>query len=135
MNNNPRHPEAHPSGNPFTPAAGEGQPDATPSGDWLDMLLCEEDDYIDDGGFTSTVMERLPEPARPMPIWVKPLVIFLVCTIGTGLAVFLSPGSGAFLLPFFDFSKFLTAPLTLMPLFAFLFIMVASAVIMARSET
>jgi hypothetical protein len=57
--------------------------------DWLDRLLVEEAaasrDYIDDAGFTASVMARLPAPAS-LPAWRKPAVTVLWAAVGLGLA-------------------------------------------------
>ena len=57
--------------------------------DWLDRLLVEDAaasrDYIDDAGFTASVMARLPAPAS-LPAWRKPAVTVLWAAVGLGLA-------------------------------------------------
>ena len=57
--------------------------------DWLDRLLVDEAavsrDYIDDAGFTASVMARLPAPAS-LPAWRKPAVTVLWAAVGLGLA-------------------------------------------------
>ena len=64
---------------------------STERGDWLDALLVQdalESPYIDDAGFTTTLMQRLPSPAA-LPAWRKPIVMLLWLVAGVLVAVML----------------------------------------------
>jgi hypothetical protein len=67
-----------------------------PAGDWLDAALDAEGAahraaYIDDEGFTSAVMARLPAPAA-LPAWRRPVLTALWGLAAVGVAVAL-PGT------------------------------------------
>ena len=73
-------------------------PDLRPPGDdaWLESLLdadatAARHDYIDDAGFTASVMNALPTPAA-LPRWRKPAVALMWATAGVAGAVAL-PGA------------------------------------------
>lgn len=71
-------------------------PTSQPSVDWLDALLADDGtehraDYIDDGGFTARVMQKLPA-AVTAPAWRKPVVLGLWLVAAMLLAVML-PGT------------------------------------------
>jgi len=64
---------------------------STERGDWLDALLVQdalESPYIDDAGFTTTLMQRLPSPAA-LPAWRKPIVMLLWLVAGVLVAAML----------------------------------------------
>ena len=64
---------------------------STERGDWLDALLVQdalESPYIDDAGFTTTLMQRLPTPAA-LPAWRKPIVMLLWLVAGVLVAAML----------------------------------------------
>jgi len=61
-----------------------------PSDAWLDSLLAQDaalhsDAYVDDAGFTASVMSALP-PAALAPRWRKPAVTALWASAGLGIA-------------------------------------------------
>jgi hypothetical protein len=60
----------------------------SPERDPLEELLVREP-YIDDGGFTSQVMAKLPSPRRDL----RPLVLGLSGAVAAGLAVVYLPGA------------------------------------------
>jgi hypothetical protein len=58
--------------------------------DWLDKLLADDarehaSHYLQDDGFTATVMQRLPAPIA-LPAWRRPVVIALWLVAGVMLA-------------------------------------------------
>ena len=57
----------------------------------LDRQLHEAVPYIDDDGFTSRVIARLPAPRRE-PQWLRAMIILGLALLGTGIAYFLSGG-------------------------------------------
>ena len=64
--------------------------------DWLDAALRADgrehrDAYLDDGGFTASVMAALPSPVT-LPAWRKPALTALWAAAGIGLA-FALPGA------------------------------------------
>ena len=64
---------------------------STERGDWLDALLVQDahqTSYIDDDGFTTTLMQRLPSPAA-LPAWRKPIVTLLWLVAGVLVAAML----------------------------------------------
>lgn len=72
--------------NPSPSASG-----STERGDWLDALLVQDahdTPYIDDDGFTTTLMRRLPSPAA-LPAWRKPIVTLLWLVAGVLVAAML----------------------------------------------
>jgi len=76
---------------PHTDPDLRNDPDA-----WLDHLLAQDAavhdaEYLDDAGFTASVMSALP-PAALVPRWRKPAVTALWATAGLGIA-FALPGA------------------------------------------
>jgi len=57
----------------------------------LDRQLREAVPYINDDGFTSRVIARLPA-ARREPQWLRAMIVVGLALIGTGMAYFLSGG-------------------------------------------
>jgi hypothetical protein len=53
--------------------------------DPLDMLLREQNAYVEDGGFTARVMAALPERRRRS--WLQSIVLLGAAAIGAALAV------------------------------------------------
>src|SRR4051794_20849817 len=75
--------------------------------DWLDAKLREEAPYIDDAGFTASVMQQLPAPRRSRSMRT---VILLGFTIISTLVAYLVSGRATFVT---DAAAFLVAmPLT-----------------------
>ena len=62
--------------------------------DWLDARLRDEAAYIDDGGFTSSVVQKLP--ARPMRHSLR-AVILLGVTLIASVITYLLTGGGWFI--------------------------------------
>ena len=62
--------------------------------DFLDARLREEAAYIDDAGFTSRVVQKLP--ARPVRHWLRAAILLGVTLIASVIAYFLS-GDGWFI--------------------------------------
>jgi hypothetical protein len=62
--------------------------------DWLDARLREEASYIDDGGFTSRVVQKLP--ARPVRRWYRALILLGV-TLAACVAAYLLAGGSWFI--------------------------------------
>src|SRR5437868_3757422 len=65
------------------------------SDDWVEQALRRSASeharaYVDDNGFTSTVLARLPAPAA-LPSWRRPFVVFLWIVATAGIAAAL-PG-------------------------------------------
>ena len=60
----------------------------------LDRQLREAVPYINDDGFTTRVIARLPA-ARPEPQWLRAMIVLGLALLGTGIAYFLS-GGGSF---------------------------------------
>ncbi len=58
----------------------------------LDELLNEEEPYIDDTGFTRSMLDKLP-PARSRPEWLKPAVLITSTVLASTLAVVFLPDS------------------------------------------
>ena len=58
----------------------------------LEALLNEEEPYIDDAGFTRSMLDRLPPPTR-RPEWLKPAVLISATVLSSILAVVLLPDS------------------------------------------
>ncbi len=53
--------------------------------DPLDTLLREQNNYVDDGGFTARVMAALPPRRRRS--WLQPIVLLGAAAIGAALAI------------------------------------------------
>ena len=62
--------------------------------DLLDAHLREEAAYIDDAGFTASVVQKLP--ARPVRHWLRALILLGVTLVASVIAYFLS-GDGWFI--------------------------------------
>jgi len=78
--------------------------------DPLDALLREQNSYIDDGGFTTRVIQSLPPRRRA---WLRPALLTSATIIGSVLAVLWVPWRS---LPALDLSAFLSPnPQVLMP--------------------
>jgi hypothetical protein len=58
--------------------------------DWLDARLREEASYIDDGGFTSRVVQKLP--SRPVRRSYRAIILLAVTMAACVAAYFLSGG-------------------------------------------
>jgi len=72
--------------------------DDAASDDWMEQALVRDarehrDAYVDDAGFTASVMAALPAPAAvALPRWRKPVLTSLWASAGLGLA-FALPGT------------------------------------------
>jgi hypothetical protein len=62
--------------------------------DWLDARLRDEAAYVDDGGFTAHVVQKLP--SRPVRHWLR-AVILLGLTLVASAIVYLLSGGGWFI--------------------------------------
>ncbi len=62
--------------------------------DWLDARLRDEASYIDDGGFTARVVEKLPAHQVRLPYRAA---ILLVVTIAASAVTYLLSGGGWFI--------------------------------------
>lgn len=58
--------------------------------DLLDSRLRDESAYIDDGGFTAGVVQKLP--ARPVRLWLRAVILLGVTLIASAAAYLLSGG-------------------------------------------
>ncbi len=58
----------------------------------LEALLNEVEPYIDDAGFTRSMLDRLPPPTR-RPEWLKPAVLISATVLSSLLAVIILPES------------------------------------------
>ena len=58
----------------------------------LEALLNEEEPYIDDAGFTRSMLDRLPPPTR-RPEWLKPAVLIFATVLSSILVVVFLPES------------------------------------------
>ena len=76
----------------------------------LDVLLREQNTYIDDGGFTARVIKSLPRRRRA---WLRPVFLLGATAIGSVLAFLWVPWGS---LPALDLSVFLSPnPQVLLP--------------------
>jgi len=57
--------------------------------DWLDRQLREANPYIDDAGFTTRVMGRLPRRRRP-PQFLRATILLTLTILGSALSFILS---------------------------------------------
>lgn len=58
--------------------------------DWLDARLRDEAAYIDDGGFTANVVQKLP--ARPVRHWLRGAILLGVTLVALAIAYVVSGG-------------------------------------------
>ncbi|MGA2028664.1 MAG: hypothetical protein ABSG87_01125 [Verrucomicrobiota bacterium] len=58
-------------------------------GDTLDALLRDQNQYIEDNGFTARVISALPQPCSRF--WLRPFLLLGTTTIGSGLAILWLP--------------------------------------------
>jgi hypothetical protein len=63
--------------------------------DWLDARLREEAPYIDDGGFTAQVMQKLPAPQPKRSF--RGVILVGLTLLASGLTYFFS-GGGQFVI-------------------------------------
>lgn len=70
--------------------------------DTLDLLLREQDAYIDDHGFTSRVLAALPRRRR---LALRSVILLGAIVVGCGLAVWWFPTSEIFAVARLDFSS------------------------------
>lgn len=61
-----------------------------PNDDWLEAKLREEASYIDDAGFTSSVMQKLPAPSSPRSL--RAIILLGAALLASALAYTLSGG-------------------------------------------
>jgi polyferredoxin len=86
--------------------------DVSPHDDWLEQALradaVDRSAYIADEGFTSRVLERLPQPAA-LPAWRRPVIAILWLVLG-GAVMMALPGL------FYDVFRGLVAAVVAQPL-------------------
>ena len=63
--------------------------------DWLDARLRDEAPYIDDGGFTATVVQRLPVSQRPRRSF-RAIIILCLTLLGS-VTTYVVSGGGKFI--------------------------------------
>lgn len=83
--------------------------------DWLDRQLREAAPYIDDAGFTSGVLAKLPAP-RQKPVSLRGTILVGITLLGCVLAYVLSNG-GSFIVT--NVTRLTTLPLLWLLAFAF----------------
>jgi hypothetical protein len=64
--------------------------------DWLDETLHNDEPYIEDNGFTDSVMQRLPA-VRAHKAWLRPLILFSATVLSAAVAVYSLPADIIFL--------------------------------------
>jgi hypothetical protein len=69
--------------------------DENPQEDWLDARLRDEAPYIDDGGFTAKVVQRLPVSQRPRRSFRA--IILLCLTLLGSIVTYAVSGGGKFI--------------------------------------
>lgn len=77
--------------------------------DGLDPLLCEQDAYIDDRGFTRRVLSALPRRRR---LARRPFILLGAIVVGCALAAWWFPTSEILAVVRLDFSSITTASLS-----------------------
>lgn len=74
--------------------------------DSLDRILRHDArSALPDDGFTARVMGALPAPRAAERAWLRPALIFGSATLGSILAVLLSPAAGSLLQGFHDLAQ------------------------------
>ena len=58
--------------------------------DWIEMSLAEPDPYIDDDGFSKTVLRKLPA-RRERPEWLKAAILLSAAALSSFCALILLP--------------------------------------------
>lgn len=82
---------------PYTPNSHR------PGDDWLDQLLREDArGHVDDGGFTDSLMAKLPPPRKASRFFTLRLWPAAMTAIACVVALFILPGSDLFLDGFAD---------------------------------
>jgi len=91
--------------------------------DWLDARLREETPYIDDGGFTAGVVQKLPAPQHRRSI--RGAVLLCAAIVASLLAYFVSDG-GRFLVV--EAYRLLSMPLLFVSLIAIVLTVTMTAI-------
>lgn len=63
----------------------------TPNNDWLDELLLDSDDYINDDGFTAAVMAKLPTQPLLSDVRKTPWLVYVAILISSVISLSLFP--------------------------------------------